>query len=124
RRRPGLAKDGFVTDPLSCKFDPAALACRGMDTGQCLTPAEVATARAFYRGPTAKDGRPAFFGWLPGSEGPGRFGWSFLQSASNGQPQFGSLFTWVFGNAWDWRGFDFDRDMPIVDGALADDLND
>jgi len=124
RHQPGLAEDAFVTDPLSCTFDPAVLACPGTDTGQCLTPAEVATARAFYRSPTTRDGRQAFFGWLPGSEGPGRFGWSFLQSASNGQPQFGSLFKWVFGNAWDWRGFDFDRDMPIVDAALADDLND
>jgi hypothetical protein len=30
----------------------------------------------------------------------------------------------VFGKGWDWRGFDFDRDMAIVDDALADDVND
>lgn len=124
RRTPGLAGDAFVTDPLSCRFDPAVLACHGADTTQCLTPAEVATARAFYSGPTTRDGRPTFFGWLPGSEGPGRFGWSFLESANGGQPQFGSLFKWVFGPSWDWRGFDFDRDMRIVDDALAADVND
>lgn len=124
RHVPGLAGDAFVSDPLGCSFDPAVLACRGTDTGQCLTPDEVATARAFYTGPTTRDGRPAFFGWLPGSEGPGRFGWSFLQSANDGQPQFGSLFKWVFGAAWDWRGFAFDRDMRVVDDALAADVND
>lgn len=124
RHGPGIPEDAYVADPLSCTFDPAVLTCTGADTSQCLTPAEVATARAFYSGPTRKDGQPAFFGWLPGSEVPGRFGWSFLQSASNGGPQFGGLFKWVFGPAWDWRGFDFDRDMPIVDDALADDVND
>lgn len=124
RRQHGPREDRFVTDPLHCSFDPAVLACRGADTGQCLTPPEVETARAFYRGPTRRDASPAFFGWLPGSESPGRFGWSFLESDNQGQPQFGSLFKWVFGSGWDWRGFDFDRDMPIVDGMLAGDVND
>lgn len=124
RQGAALANDTFITDPFSCSFDPAALTCRGADGDQCLTAAEVATARAFYAGPTTRDGNPAFFGWLPGSEGPGRFGWSFLQSASNGQPQFASLFKWVFGSSWDWQGFDLDRDMPIVDAALAADVND
>ncbi|WP_307117754.1 tannase/feruloyl esterase family alpha/beta hydrolase [Sphingomonas kyeonggiensis] len=124
RQGAALAGDPFVTDPLACDFDPATLLCRGASSDQCLSAAEVATARAFYAGPTTRDGKPAFFGWLPGSEGPGRFGWSFLQSPSNGQPQFASLFKWVFGSSWDWRGFDLDRDMPIVDGALAADVND
>ncbi len=124
RRGAGLAGDPFITDPMSCRFDPAELRCRGADSGQCLTAAEVATARAFYSGPRTRTGKAAFFGWLPGSEGPGRFGWSFLQSASNGQPQFGSLFKWVFGAQWDWRSFELDRDMPIVDAALGDDVND
>lgn len=124
RQGAALAGDPFITDPLGCSFNPATLLCRGTEGDQCLTAAEVATARAFYAGPTTRDGMSAFFGWLPGSEGPGRFSWSFLQSASNGQPQFASLFKWVFGGSWDWRGFDLDRDMPIVDGALAADVND
>lgn len=121
----GLAGDAFVTDPMRCRFDPHDLICQGADSDTCLTPDEVATARAFYTGPTTKDGRPGFFGWLPGSEGPGIFGWSFLQTASpNGQPQFGGLFKWVFGSNWDWRTFDVDHDMPIVDATLARDVND
>jgi len=124
RQGAAFAGDPFVTDPLGCSFDPATLTCPGEEGDQCLTAAQVATARAFYAGPTTRDGKPVFFGWLPGSEGPGRFGWEFLQSASNGQPQFASLFRWVFGTRWDWRGFDLDRDMPIVDGALDADVND
>ena len=113
RRRP------VHSAPFGCRFDPALLACKGAQAGQCLTEAELATARAFYSGPTWRSGKPAFFGWLPGSEGPGRFGWSFLESANNGQPQFAGLFKWVFGSGWDWRNFDGDRDMPIVDAALG-----
>jgi hypothetical protein len=124
RQGGGLAGDPFVTDPLACRFDPAALGCRGEESDNCLTAAELATARAFYSGPVTRDGKPAFFGWLPGSEAPGRYGWSFLQSANNGQPQFASLFKWVFGRDWDWRGFDLDRDMPVVDGALGRYVND
>jgi feruloyl esterase len=124
RQGAALAGDSFITDPLGCSFDPAVLGCRGADGDQCLTAAEVATARAFYTGPTTRDGKAAFFGWLPGSEGPGRFGWAFLQSANNGQPQFASLFKWAFGAGWDWRGFDVDRDMPILDAALSTQVND
>lgn len=120
----GVPGDPFITDPLACRYDPAELACRGADTAQCLTTAELATARAFYSGPTTHDGRALFFGWPLGSEAPGRFGWSFLQTAANGQPQFGGLFKWVFGADWTWRGFDFDRDMPVVDSTLGPLVND
>lgn len=124
RQGAALPGDAFVADPLGCTFDPASLACREAVSDQCLSTEQIATARAFYSGPTARDGRPAFFGWLPGSEGPGRFGWSFLQSAANGQPQFAGLFKWVFGADWDWRGFDIGRDMPVVDAALDPVVND
>lgn len=124
RQGAALPGDAFVSDPLRCAFDPIALACRGAENDQCLIADKVSTARAFYSGPTNRNGRPAFYGWLPGSEAPGRFGWSFLQSAANGQPQFAGLFKWVFGADWDWRGFDIERDMPIVDAALDPVVND
>ena len=124
RQGHGVPGDPFITDPLACRFDPGEIACPGADGDKCLTAAEVATARAFYDGPTSRDGRALFFGWPIGSEAPGRFGWSFLESAANGGPQFGGLFKWVFGPNWDWRAFDFDRDMPIVDARLAADVND
>jgi hypothetical protein len=120
----GRVGDAFISNPLACHFDPAAVACKDTETDQCLTPAQVETARAFYSGPTTHDGRPAFFGWLPGSEVAGVFGWSFLQTAYDGQPQFSSLFRWVFGPDWDWRGFDVDRDMPVVDATLGPYVND
>jgi feruloyl esterase len=48
----GLA-DGQITDPRLCRFDPATAGCKPGQTADdsCLTPAEIAVARAFYEGP-------------------------------------------------------------------------
>lgn len=124
RQGRGLAGDRFVSDPLRCTFDPQVLQCTGAASDTCLTPEEVTTARAFYSGPTDRSGTPSFFGWLPGSEMPDTFGWSFLQKPIGGQPPFGALFNWVFGTGWDWQGFDFGRDMPRVDAELGPVVND
>lgn len=120
----GLAGDPFIGDPKACRFDPAVLACRDGDRADCLTAAEVRTARAFYSGPTDGRGRPLFYGWLPGSEATGFFDWKFLQSRPNGQPPFVSLFKWVFGPNWDWSRFRVERDMARVDRALGPIVND
>lgn len=120
----GLAGDRFVSDPMSCKFDPAVLACKGGASDACLTPNEIETARAFYSGPTTAEGKASYFGWLPGSEMPDTFGWAFLQKPIKEEPPFGALFKWVFGADWDWKSFDFDRDMPLVDQRLDPIVND
>jgi len=124
RQGHALAGDRFISDPMACRFDPQVLQCKAGASETCLTEGEVATARAFYSGPTDRHGKPTFFGWLPGSEMPDTFGWSFLQKPIDGQPPFGSLFKWVFGANWDWKGFDFGRDMPIVDAQLDPIVND
>ncbi len=123
-KRGGLAGDPFIAEPFGCRFDPAVLQCRSGASDQCLTADQVATARAFYTGPTDAKGRPRFYGWLPGSEAPGTYGWAFLQAPQKEQPPFSALFKWVFGANWDWRGFDFAADLARVDTALGADLND
>jgi len=124
RQGHGLAGDRFISDPMSCKFDPAILACKGSASDSCLTPGEVETARAFYSGPRSAEGKASYFGWLPGSEMQDTFGWAFLQKPINKEPPFGALFKWVFGADWDWKSFDFDRDMPLVDKRLDAIVND
>lgn len=120
----GIAGDRFISDPMSCPFDPAVLACKGGASDACLTPAEIETARAFYSGPRTAEGKASYFGWLPGSEMPDTFGWAFLQKPIKEEPPFGALFKWVFGADWDWKGFDFERDMPLVDRRLDAIVND
>ncbi|WP_343521515.1 tannase/feruloyl esterase family alpha/beta hydrolase [Sphingomonas sp.] len=124
RQGHGLAGDPFISDPMRCSFDPKILQCQGAPSESCLTQGEVETAQAFYSGPIDRNGKPSYFGWLPGSEMPDTFGWSFLQKPINDQPPFSALFKWVFGAGWDWKGFDFDRDMPAVDTLLDGIVND
>jgi len=119
----GLSSDPFIDDPPACKFDPGVLTCKGAESDSCLTAAEVQTAKDFYSGPVDRAGHPTYFGWEPGSEAPGRFGWGFTQNAPNGQPAFDGLFKWVFGAGWDWRQFNFERDMPKVDAELGPAVN-
>ncbi|HEV3141388.1 MAG TPA: tannase/feruloyl esterase family alpha/beta hydrolase, partial [Vicinamibacterales bacterium] len=38
-------KDGVIENPMKCKYDYAQLACKGADGPDCLTPAQVATAK-------------------------------------------------------------------------------
>jgi feruloyl esterase len=121
-RGSGLPSDPFIGDPLSCRFDPGSLACGTVASDGCLTEPELQTARAFYSGPTDRSGRPTYYGWAPGSEAPVR-SWMFLQSPPRGEPAYAGMFKWVFGAGWDWRAFDFERDMPKVDAMLSDALN-
>lgn len=123
-RGSGLPGDPFLGDPAACRFDPAVLLCKGADSPSCLTPAEIATVRAFYSGPTDRAGKALFFGWPKGSEAPGHFGWDFLQSRPGGRAPFGSLFKWVFGAGWSEAAFQVERDMPKVDAALDPWVND
>ena len=117
----GIKSDPFIADPLACKFDPAALTCKGTDSDTCLTPAEVETAKAFYSGPVSRrTGKDINMGWVPGSElGPPS--WRYLETPfiNPDEPEFDGLFKWVFGAGWNWRDFDFDRDIPKVDAVLA-----
>jgi feruloyl esterase len=41
-------KDGLISKPAACKFDPAVLQCKSGQTADCLSPAQVATVTAMY----------------------------------------------------------------------------
>ncbi len=62
-------KDGLITDPTRCEFDPGVVACTGADGPSCLTPAQVVAAKAIYA-PVLdpKNGALVFAGLEPGSE--------------------------------------------------------
>ncbi|MDP3659811.1 tannase/feruloyl esterase family alpha/beta hydrolase, partial [Phenylobacterium sp.] len=62
-------KDGLVTEPLKCAWDPKVLACKpGRSGDACLTPAQVAGVRAVYQDHHAADGTLVTFGLPKGSE--------------------------------------------------------
>ena len=63
-------KDGVIENPLSCRFDPAVLACKaGQDPATCLSAPQVASARALYAPVTdPATGHVVVPGLEPGSE--------------------------------------------------------
>ena len=62
-------KDGIVTDPRLCRFDPVALQCKtGQAPPACLTAKQVATARHAYEGLKTADGRVVAWPLMRGSE--------------------------------------------------------
>jgi feruloyl esterase len=106
-------KDGLITEPRSCKFDPATLACKGEDAESCLTPVQVESVKRMYAPSKFSNGTMIFPGKAYGSEAS----WTAIVSTST-QPIFvatGSFELAYQDPKWDWRKFDADRDVKFVD---------
>lgn len=111
-------KDGLITDPRQCRFDPSAIECRGPDADTCLTAAQVQSARRIYTGPVnPRTKQPIYPGVPAGSELDWkRFGPPPGKTAA---PPFEAIFKWSLGADWNWRTFDFDRDYTTMVARLG-----
>ena len=112
----GLA-DGIIDDPRRCKFDLGTLACKGEDGDNCLTAPQVESVKKVYDGAkNSRSGERIFAGWAHGTEAS----WApyFIDPAEARRNEFWRL--WVFNDpTWDWRTFDFDRDVAYADTKMA-----
>ena len=61
-------KDGVIQNPLACRFDPRKLLCKGGDTAQCLTEAQVGVVQKIYDGARNSKGDKLYWGMPRGSE--------------------------------------------------------
>jgi feruloyl esterase len=61
-------KDTIINDPRSCRFDPGVLACKSGDAEDCLSSAQVESARQFYTPVKTKSGSVVYPGRSPGVE--------------------------------------------------------
>ena len=114
-------KDGLISDPEHCRFDPGVLQCAGSTRSECLTAAQIETARLIYSPGVNRSTKREVGGLLPGSE----LGWTDLgwtaSARATGLDQFRFL---VFGDpAWDIQKFDFDRDLARAEETDRDTLN-
>lgn len=126
--RDGL-KDGLISDPSSCRFDPGALECKDGENAQCLTHPQVEAARKIYApAVNPRTGERLSPGFEPGSE----LGW---RAIAGGPAPFGAAndhFKYVVFRDpnWDWRTFNIDADAALADrmdngtiNAASPDLN-
>jgi feruloyl esterase len=115
-------KDGVISDPTKCQFDPAVLQCKGTSQQGCLTADQVQTAKEIYAGPkNPRTGESLYPGLPRGSE----FGWDGLDRIPGPAtiPPYAPIFQWVFGPDWDWRQFDFDHQDTLFTQKLAGMVN-
>jgi len=114
-------KDGVLEDPTTCGFDPKELECKGADGPDCLSAAQVETARAIY-GPVTNPRTKQTI--VPGFERGSEAGWATMAG-----PQLfglgGELFKFiVFQDPnWDYRTFDFDAGAAATTKAENGILN-
>jgi feruloyl esterase len=121
--------DGILNDPRQCHFDPATIQCKGEESDECLTAAQVTALKKLYAGMLDSQGHVVYPGYLPGAEG-GQGGWglwitgpapakSFMASFAKG---FFSDF--VFGKSdWDYKTFKVDADLKAANVRTAQALN-
>jgi feruloyl esterase len=113
-------KDGIIADPRTCNFDPSKL------TG--FKPEQIEALKLIYQGAVnPRTGQPIYPGLEPGGEAPqpGNPGWGMIM---NGTTPF-AIDNAVLGAmglnnpSWDWKTFDFDRDVTLINNKLAGTLN-
>jgi len=106
-------KDGIVSDPERCDFDPASIVCRDGATGDCLTAAQAASLRDIYGSvKNARTGEKVYAGFEPGSE-------QMLSMLVTGEEPFPVATSYfkdlVFADPnWDFKTFDYDKDIDAA----------
>jgi hypothetical protein len=68
-------KDGFLSDPANCHFDPEVLLCKSADSLDCLTQPQIDSLKTYYHGTSLFPGfamgdEEAWGSWIVG-QGPG-----------------------------------------------------
>lgn len=111
-------KDGIISNPEKCHYDPSALLCKGAEGATCLTPAQLETVKIVFGDVKTKKGEVIWTGYPAGTE---------LQVASLRNVPKGPGGVWdvirVLGHQdkdYDWRDFDLDTEVPQADKAGID----
>jgi feruloyl esterase len=111
------AKDGLLTSPNRCQFDPSVLQCKAGDDVSCLTAPQVAAAKQIYSpAKNPRTGKEIFPALQPGSE----LGWAGLAGPEPVREAV-EFFQYVVANdpKWDFRTLDFDRDVTRAEKAAS-----
>ena len=113
-------KDGIVSEPRACRFDPGVLACRAdasgaassADAASCFTPAQVENARSAYAPLRSRSGALVYPGRSPGFES----GWRIPAPDAPINPLFADMVRYVARQdpKWDPMTFDLEADLALA----------
>lgn len=109
-------RDGIISDPRACRFDPADLLCSATRKDPCLGPDQVEAVRKIYDGArNARTGARLYPGWTRGSEA----GWASYLTGPKEPVRVGLFRDFVFHNPdWNPKTFDWDRDVAYVESQV------
>jgi hypothetical protein len=101
-------KDGIVSAPQQCKFDPSALQCKAAKQADCLSARQVQAVKDIYSRPHDSKGHPISpRGIFPGAE----LQWKGAFSDTWGDEFFkDTALLSTAGKEWKYTDFDFDSD--------------
>jgi feruloyl esterase len=105
-------KDGIVSNPQTCKFDPSVLMCKAGQASDCLTPAQVENAKTAYSPVKTKKGELVYPGHSPGFEN----GWRIPAQDQPLNPLFGDMPRYIAHQDanWDVMSFELDTDLALA----------
>jgi feruloyl esterase len=106
-------KDGLISEPTRCAFDPGVLLCKGADAPTCLTAPQLKAAKTIYApAVNPRTGKLLSPPLVPGTE----LGWGDDASQKPNANILDQYRYVVFKDPdWDWKTFDFDRDATRGD---------
>ena len=124
-------RDGLVSNPQACHFDPAVLLCKGADGAGCLTKPQVDALAKMYAGSrNPVSGAQIFPGLEPGSE---TTTWPAWVIADAPQHTLGFFFGMSYytqavfeGTPWSLQSMDFNKDVAFGEqkvGAVVNAIN-
>ncbi|MER7606127.1 tannase/feruloyl esterase family alpha/beta hydrolase [Nocardioides sp. NPDC127503] len=116
--RDGVAGDPFLNDPRDCHYKVKRLECRSGTSAGCLTAEQVRTAEHVYaKVANQGTGEHIYPGFAYGSEAAWNFTAERQALVSYPQALLGRA---VFDDPqWDWRSFDWDEDVNLVEEKLS-----
>lgn len=120
-------RDGVVSDPEHCHFDPAVLQCKDQDDIECLTAPQVQALRTIYTGSHDSKGHPIFPGLEPGDETPAWHDWVLgdAPAGSHGSNYMTGYFRYMVLDdpAWNPLTADLEKSLHLAMLRMAADVD-